>query len=102
MPTATRTVVFTDLANFTARVSRADREGLRDLLQTHESNVLPVLKRHRGRVVKNLGDSFMALFDSATDAVRACIDLLESVHSVTLPLRVSATKGFGGFHSHRH
>ena len=93
MPTATRTVVFTDLANFTARVSRADREGLRDLLQTHESNVLPVLKRHRGRVVKNLGDSFMALFDSATDAIRASIDLLESVHSVTLPLRVSAATG---------
>jgi len=93
LPTATRTVVFTDLANFTARVSRADREGLRDLLQTHESNVLPVLQRHRGRVVKNLGDSFMALFDSATDAVRASIDLLEAVHSVTLPLRVSVATG---------
>ena len=32
MTTATRTVLFTDVADYTAQVSRTDREGLRRLL----------------------------------------------------------------------
>lgn len=79
MPTRTRTVVFTDMANYTASVERTDREGLRNLIAAHEQTVAPVLTRHGGRVVKALGDSFMVLFDSATDAVRAGVDLVERV-----------------------
>ncbi len=93
MPTATRTVVFTDLANYTASVSRANREALRDLLRAHEALVIPTLRRHDGRVVKNLGDSFMALFDSATDAVRAGLDLVGSAAAGGLSIRVSAATG---------
>lgn len=79
MTTRTLTVVFTDLANYTASTRRADREGLRNLIATHEKLVPPVLERHGGRVVKNLGDSYMALFEATTDAVRACLELVESI-----------------------
>jgi hypothetical protein len=78
LATRTLTVVFTDLANYTASVGRSDREGLRNLIAAHESMVAPVLERHGGRVVKNLGDSYMALFAAATDAVRACLELVET------------------------
>jgi len=77
--THTRTVVFTDLANYTDQLVGKDRDGVRKLVADHEKAVVPVLERHRGRVVKNLGDSFMALFDSATDAVRAGVDLVDRV-----------------------
>jgi class 3 adenylate cyclase len=77
--TKTLTVVFTDLANYTASTRRADREGLRNLIATHEKLVPPVLERYGGRVVKNLGDSYMALFPAATDAVRACLELVETI-----------------------
>lgn len=76
--TRTRTVVFTDMADFTRSVSAQDREGLRLLLANHQRLVEPVLTGRGGRVVKNIGDSFMALFESATDAVRACLDLVEA------------------------
>jgi class 3 adenylate cyclase len=76
--TRTRTVVFTDMADYTRRTSESDREGLRNLLAMHERYVTPVLTGRGGRVVKNIGDSFMALFDSATDATRACMDLVEA------------------------
>ena len=79
MATRTLTVVFTDLANYTASTRRADRAGLRDLIATHEKLVPPVLERYGGRVVKNLGDSYMALFEAATDAVRACVELVETI-----------------------
>lgn len=76
--TRTRTVVFTDMADFTRSVSASDREALRQLLAMHQRLVEPVLTGQGGRVVKNIGDSFMAIFDSATDAVRACLDLVEA------------------------
>ena len=73
---ATRTVLFTDLADYTARVAQANREGLRAILAEHARLVQPVVKAHRGRVVKNIGDSFMCLFRSATDALKASLEIV--------------------------
>jgi class 3 adenylate cyclase len=77
LSTVTRTVLFTDLANYTQTVGRSDRSELRKLIAEHERFTLAVLTRHGGRVVKNLGDSYMALFTSATDAIRAGVDAVE-------------------------
>lgn len=79
MSTVTRTVMFTDLSGFTDRVGRTDREGLRRILVEHEDLVSPVVVRYHGRVVKNLGDSFLCLFESATDALRAALDIQDVV-----------------------
>lgn len=94
MATSTRTVVFTDLANYTQSVARSDRAALRNLISEHEKFVAPILTRHRGNVVKNLGDSFMALFPSATDALRAGLEVVEEgLNSGGLLLRVSCATG---------
>lgn len=94
MGTATRTVVFTDLANYTAKVSRTDREGLRRILVEHEEFVQPIVQKYGGRIVKNLGDSFMCLFTSATDGLRAALDIQ---HVVTeggeISIRLGMTTG---------
>jgi hypothetical protein len=94
LPTSTRTVVFTDLANYTAKVAGSDREGLRRILQEHEALIAPIIDRNGGRVVKNLGDSFMCLFPSATDALRAALDVLDVVYnSGSMGIRLSMTTG---------
>ncbi len=94
MPTATRTVAFTDLANYTARVARSDREGLRRLLGEHEGIVGPTVGKYGGRVVKNLGDSFMILFDSATDALKAAFEIHRRVEDTgELSIRMAMTTG---------
>ncbi len=94
MGTVTRTVAFTDLDSYTQKVSRTDREGLRKLLAEHEQLVSPIVERNGGRVVKNLGDSFMVVFVSATEALRAA---LEIQHMVTgtggISLRIGMTTG---------
>ena len=81
LPTFTRTVVFTDLANYTAKVSRAGRQDLLKILDAHAALVTPIVERYGGRVVKNLGDSFMCLFDAATPALRAALDIQEFVNN---------------------
>jgi len=94
LATRTRTVVFTDLANYTARVARSDREGLRRILQEHEDLVGPVVARNGGRIVKNLGDSFMILFESATDALKAAFEVVRRVEDTgELSIRLALTTG---------
>ena len=87
-------MVFTDLANYTAKVARSDREGLRRILMEHEELVTPVVGRYGGRIVKNLGDSYLILFDSATDAVRAAMDIQHLVMSKgAIAIRLAMTTG---------
>jgi hypothetical protein len=87
-------VVFTDLANYTAKVSRTDREGLHKILREHEELVTPVVERNGGRVVKNLGDSFMCLFLAATDALRAALDIQDLVGvNPQVSIRLGMTTG---------
>lgn len=94
MGTVTRTVAFTDLANYTAKVSRTDREGLRKILQDHEALVQPIVEKNGGRIVKNLGDSFMVLFKAATDALRAALDVQDVVTgSRGISIRLAMTTG---------
>jgi hypothetical protein len=92
--TRTRTVMFTDLADYTAAVGRSDREQLRRLLSEHEELVSPIVRRYHGEVVKNLGDSYMCLFDSATDALRAALDIQDFVRSTgDISLKIGVTTG---------
>lgn len=94
MGTVTRTVAFTDLEAYTQKVSRTDREGLRRLLAEHEQLVSPIVERNGGRVVKNLGDSFMVLFVSATEALRAALEIQHMISgSGGITLRIGMTTG---------
>lgn len=94
MATATRTVLFTDLAGYTARVSRADRESLRRILDEHREVVEPIMARNGGRIVKNLGDSYMCLVRSATDAVKAGLEIIESMRAEDVDtIRISVETG---------
>ncbi|MEC9390735.1 MAG: adenylate/guanylate cyclase domain-containing protein, partial [Myxococcota bacterium] len=94
MATRTLTVVFTDLSNYTASVGRADREGLRDLIAKHEQMVAPSVEARGGRIVKNLGDSYMALFESASDAAVACLELVSAIGNETgLSIRAAMATG---------
>ena len=94
LSTVTRTVVFTDLESYTAKVARADREGLRKILAEHEHLVTPIIEKYGGRIVKNLGDSFMCLFLSATDALRSALDIQDVVTSKgNISIRLAMTTG---------
>lgn len=94
MGTATRTICFTDLQNYTATASRMDREGLRRILAEHEALVAPIVQQYGGRIIKNLGDSYMITFPSATDGLRAALDIQEIVMAQgSIQIRLAMTTG---------
>jgi adenylate cyclase len=54
----------------------ADEEGTHERLQAHlQELVNPNIEAHRGRIVKNTGDGFLAEFASAVDAVRCAVEV---------------------------
>jgi class 3 adenylate cyclase len=93
LSTVTRTVLFTDLANYTGRVSRTDRKGLRRILSDHEDIVRPLVEEAGGRIVKNIGDSFLCVFDSATDALRTALGIFARNDKGAADIRMSLSTG---------
>ena len=76
------TLLFTDVEGSTELFEkRGDVEG-RLLVDQHNRLVFPLVRRFRGHVVKTIGDSVMARFDRADDAVRAAIAIQQSLEEL--------------------
>jgi adenylate cyclase len=63
-------ILAADVAGY-SRLMGADEEGTHERLKAHLGELVdPKIKEHRGRIVKNTGDGFLAEFASVVDAVR--------------------------------
>ena len=63
-----------------SRLVRVDEEGTIEALKTLRSDVIdPRLRHYNGRVVKLMGDGMLVEFSSVVDAVRAAIDVQETI-----------------------
>ena len=67
----TRTIMFTDLVDFTTRTSRLGDVAAMALLHVHDSIVQTAIASNGGRLVKHTGDGMMASFDLPESAVLA-------------------------------
>jgi predicted ATPase/class 3 adenylate cyclase len=87
----TLTFVFTDLESST-RLWERFPDAMRAAVERHDAILSDAVERSAGRVVKVLGDGLMAVFPSAPDGVRACLDAQRTLQAEawgdTGPLRV--------------
>ena len=68
-------ILAADVAGY-SRLMGADEEGTHERLKAHLGELVdPKIKEHRGRVVKNTGDGFLAEFQSVVDAVRCAVEV---------------------------
>ena len=59
-----------------SRLMSADEEGTHERLKAHlQELATPKIGEHRGRIVKNTGDGFLAEFASVVDAVRCAVEI---------------------------
>jgi TolB-like protein/class 3 adenylate cyclase/Tfp pilus assembly protein PilF len=76
--TATRrlaAILAADVAGY-SRLMGADEEGTHERLKAHLRELVdPKIAEHRGRIVKNTGDGFLAEFASVVDAVRCATEV---------------------------
>ncbi len=88
-------VLFADLAGFTARAEALDPEDVRAILVPYHAAITSEVTTHGGRVDRFLGDGVMALFgapvahgDDPERAVRAGLRIVERVGALGLDLHV--------------
>ena len=68
-------ILAADVAGY-SRLMGADEEGTHERLQAHFRELVnPKINEHRGRIVKNAGDGFLAEFPSVVDAVRSAVEV---------------------------
>src|SRR5215469_13295382 len=68
-------ILAADVAGY-SRLMGVDEEGTHERLKAHLGELInPKLAEHRGRVVKNTGDGFLAEFASVVDAVRCAVEV---------------------------
>src|SRR5688572_18350328 len=96
MPHAERrqlTVMFVDLVGSTALSARLDPEDMREVLHAYHGAVAGIIARIGGYVAKLMGDGVLAYFgwpqayeDEEERAVRAGLELVEAIKSLSVPI----------------
>ena len=94
------TVMFCDLVGSTALSERLDPEDLRDVIRSFQETCAAVLTRFDGFIARYMGDGLLVYFgypqaheDDAERAVRAGLEIVEQVASLTLEVRLGIATG---------
>src|SRR5215469_13993856 len=68
-------ILAADVAGY-SRIMAADEEGTHERVKAHLGELVnPKIAEHRGCIVKNTGDGFLAEFPSVVDAVRCAVEV---------------------------
>lgn len=73
------TIVFTDIVNYTAITGALSRADSQQLMQRHDSLLLPVVNAYQGRRVKAIGDAMLLTFRSPTDAIHCSMAMQDTL-----------------------
>jgi adenylate cyclase len=85
-------ILAADVAGYSALVEQDEAGTLARLAALRADLVAPLLREHRGRLVKLLGDRFLAEFASVVDAA-ACAVAIQDRNAGGLPLRIGINLG---------
>ncbi|HRC77906.1 MAG TPA: adenylate/guanylate cyclase domain-containing protein, partial [Kouleothrix sp.] len=87
------TVLFADMAGFTATAETMDPEDVRDVIRAYFGRLSAAITRHGGWIEKFIGDAVMAIFGIPTanerdpeHAIRAALDMHQSLADLNAEL----------------
>lgn len=75
-----QTILFTDIVGSTAMYAQRGDPAAFMEVKRHFTEVFPLVAKHRGAVVKTIGDAIMAAFTDPLDAVKTCADIHALFH----------------------
>jgi adenylate cyclase len=87
-------ILAADVAGY-SRLMGADEDGTHERLKAHLGELVnPKIREHRGRIVKNTGDGFLAEFGSVVDAVRCAVEMQRGMSDRNAGTRPDKRIGF--------
>ena len=88
-----KAIVFTDMADFTT-ISAQDEQQALDLIQKQNDIIKPIVEKHSGEWLKEIGDGLLFSFDSSLEAVRCSIEIQETLKDIDkLNIRIGIHQG---------
>src|SRR5712692_4764472 len=80
LPTGTVTFLFTDIEDST-RLWQQQPEAMKIALERHNLILRQTIESHSGYVFQVIGDAFCAAFATATDALKAALEVQRALHN---------------------
>jgi class 3 adenylate cyclase len=87
------TVLFTDIAEATARAAELGDSAWRELLQRHHDTIRLQLARFRGTEIDTAGDGFFASFDGPARAIRCACAVVTAIRDLGMDVRAGLHTG---------
>ena len=88
-----KAIVFTDMADFTT-ISAQDEQKALDLIEKQNDIIKPIVEKHNGEWLKEIGDGLLFSFDSSLEAVRCSIAIQEKLKEFDdLNIRIGIHQG---------
>ena len=72
-------IMFTDIKGFTERSGHSSREGMLALVKKHNDLLRPIIDHYGGQLIKTIGDAFLVVFESPTNAVLCGVLMQETL-----------------------
>ena len=76
-----KAIVFTDIVDFT-KLSAEDEQHALNLIDKQRNIVKPIVEKHNGEWLKEIGDGLLFSFDSSLDAVNCSIEIQQSLQEI--------------------
>ena len=87
------TVLFTDIVRSTEQAAELGDTDWTSLLDRHDAIAERCVERHRGRVVKHVGDEVFAVFDGPARGIRCAQALIDEVRPLGIEVRAGLHTG---------
>jgi len=85
-------IMFTDIVGYTALMGSDEDKAFKVLRKNREIH-RPLIKKYRGKWLKEMGDGILASFNSPSDAVRCANEIQIASKKVGIPLRIGVHEG---------
>jgi class 3 adenylate cyclase len=82
--TKTLTILFTDLKDSTSMTENEGDLAMRQIIKQHNDILFPLIKSHKGVLVKTIGDGTLSYFENAQDCLRASVQIQKEIDSSNL------------------
>ncbi len=79
-------IVFTDIVGYTSQMDANESRTLK-ILKRQREIVFPIVEEHNGKVLKEMGDGLLMMFDSAIQAVKCAIAFQAKLKDEAFSLR---------------
>lgn len=81
------TLLFTDLKGSTELYDRTGDLRAYAFVREHFKVLADAVKRHRGAIIKTMGDAIMASFNEPTDAARAALEMMRGMDALSASMK---------------